>query len=96
MMREEAFEHAVELLNNTLEPDLLILIQPILEERADDKAPDKEMLEILRGFSRSEDRWLSLISRFLITKLKLGERWLDLKGAARSADEVSVSGTANP
>jgi AAA family ATP:ADP antiporter len=67
--------HAIELLTNTLEPDLLILVQPVLEERAFGRLKDKEIMEILKSFMDSEDKWFSLIGHFLIAELRLKERW---------------------
>lgn len=67
--------HALELLSNTLEPDLLIWVQQVLEGRETVRLSEREIVEILRSFIRSEDRWYSFVSFFLISELGLYERW---------------------
>ncbi|MDD5216753.1 MAG: Npt1/Npt2 family nucleotide transporter [Candidatus Omnitrophica bacterium] len=68
--------HALELLHNTLDTDLRVHIQRILEEREPRRISEKEVVETLRNyFAESSDSWFNLIGGLVVSELKLHERW---------------------
>ncbi|MCM8776572.1 MAG: hypothetical protein NC930_09545 [Candidatus Omnitrophica bacterium] len=82
--------YAVELLTNTLDPDILILIQWILEDKECLRVEDDQVLDMLKGFVQSEDRWFSLTSRYLIVELQLDKRWPELVRLQGASDLQEV------
>jgi len=70
--------HALELLSNTMDPDILIMVQKALEERRFRIAGDEEIQDILIGFVTSGDQWFSIVGHSLISDLKLAARWPQL------------------
>lgn len=70
--------HALELLSNTMDPDILIMVQKVLEERRFKAGSDAEILRILTFFIESHDQWFALVAHFLISDLDLGSKWPDL------------------
>ena len=79
--------HAVELLNNTAEPDLLILVRRILEERQPKELPEKEGVKILEEFIASQDQWFYLTGVFLASELGLDKRWPQLAGLVKKFEQ---------
>jgi len=75
---QSARSHAVELLMNTLEPDVLIMVQKIMDDEESAKYREDEIKTILVNFLKNQDHWFSLIGHFLISDLKLSEKWPDL------------------
>ena len=63
---------AVELLSNTLETDVLIMMNGVLESSRR-KASHEETAEILNGFVTSEDRWCALIGYFVVQESNFPE-----------------------
>lgn len=84
--------HARELLANTLDPDLALVVQRVLDETAEPRYREKEIEDILKRFSRSHDRWFSLIGYCLIGELKLGERWEGLRDLGEKPDLAALMG----
>lgn len=70
--------HAVELLSNTVDPDLLIILQKVLDGKKLVRVKERDIIEILKGFAKSQDRWFSVTSSFLVSDLALHERWPEL------------------
>ncbi|MDP3920012.1 MAG: Npt1/Npt2 family nucleotide transporter [Candidatus Omnitrophota bacterium] len=83
--------HALELLSNTLGPDLAIMIQRVLDGTDVIQVREEEVVDILKSFVVSGDRWFSLISQFLIDELALAERWPELKQLERFSISPSDS-----
>lgn len=77
--REPARGHALELLSNTLDPDILVLVQGILDTPAHPRVRDTEIREILKQFQESRYAWFALMAHFVISDLKLGERWPEFR-----------------
>jgi hypothetical protein len=78
---ESSRAHAIELLSNTLDPDILVLVQGILESYPNPRVRDPEIREILRLFQKSQYAWFALMAHFVISDLKLGERWPEFRTA---------------
>jgi len=70
--------HAVELLANTVEPDLLMMIQSTLTDGGLVRWKDREIRAILQAFMQSQDQWFTLIALYLATDLNLKERWPEI------------------
>ncbi|MBN1689365.1 MAG: hypothetical protein JW893_09700 [Candidatus Omnitrophica bacterium] len=70
--------HAVELLSNTVETDLHIIIHKILDGRKLLKVKERDIIEILKNFAGSQDRWFSITSYFLLSGLGLTQKWPEL------------------
>ncbi len=49
--------HALELLINTLEPDLLIHLPGMFEARSENRFSSQEVKKIIRGIEKSDDSW---------------------------------------
>ena len=69
--------HAIELLSNTLEPGVLMMLHRIMDSKVPEPK-DPEVSNSLKEFASSEDRWFSLISLFIISELNLSKRWPSL------------------
>jgi len=78
--------HAIELLSNTVEPDLLIIIQNILDGRNPSNIKEKEVIKILKSFLKSQDQWFSVAGSFLISDLELDKRWPELAAFERESE----------
>jgi ATP/ADP translocase len=62
-------QHAIELLSNTLEPDVLIAVSGVLESQIE--IPDDDEIESLcESLIHSGDRWFGIIGQFLVSELK--------------------------
>jgi len=70
--------HARELLDHTLERDLLNPIQRLLDKRDYAPAAFEEIVKILKSFTRSRDRWFSLLGFFFLSETGIDERWPEL------------------
>ncbi len=71
--------HATELLHNTLDRDLMLLVQRILEEVRPEKVSEREIVGILRDFICSQDQWFYLLGMFLSSDSGLDKQWPELK-----------------
>ncbi len=67
--------HAMELLNNVVEHDIFGLIERVLEGKQYAAADSHVLIDILKDFMVSEDRWFSLVALFIVFGLKLSQRW---------------------
>ncbi|HTL48274.1 MAG TPA: Npt1/Npt2 family nucleotide transporter [Verrucomicrobiae bacterium] len=70
--------HAVELLSNTLEPDILLMVQAVLDQEPEVRIKDDEVRAILKNFIRSPYAWFSLLGHLLAVDLNLAGRWPEL------------------
>lgn len=83
--------HAMELLNNTLEPDLILLVRKVLENGSKASVKESEALAIIKKFVHSPDRWFSLTGRFLIEELHLLKKWPELEPFYREEDSERMT-----
>lgn len=72
--------HALELLANTMDPDILIMVQKVLEEKRVKNIQDEDICRILSQFVKSQDQWFAIVAHFLISDLDLGKKWPNLAG----------------
>ena len=84
--------HAVELLNNTLDRDILTLVRRILEDRPPRRIEESEIADILKRFSQSEDRWFAMTGYFIVSELELDKQWPEL---AAISDPFSAMNSAS-
>lgn len=77
--------HAVELLNNIVEPNLAFFIQRALDFVDADNLKQKDITQILNEFAESEDNWYKLTSNFLVTQLNLDKKWRGLESIRKNS-----------
>src|SRR3990167_4939608 len=61
--------HGMELLSNTIEPVFFIPLQRLLSSNGHAHQDSLNADRVLKEFSSSEDRWLSLTARYLVSEL---------------------------
>ena len=67
--------HAMELLANTVDPDLIAVLQGVFDGVAGMPARDKDVHKILREWAGSHDHWFVLAAYFVIFDLRLAQQW---------------------
>jgi len=72
---DSARAHAVELLLNTAEHDILRILKPVLEDCEKRPVTENDFIEIVGEFLESEDPWFVITAQFLVTEMHLAERW---------------------
>jgi len=89
--KEPIRAQAAELLTNTIEPNILMLIQKVIEEPQTLRVLEQDAAQILKSFLRSQDRWFSLTALFLLSELGLSERWPELDKFAQDLRLMQTS-----
>jgi len=84
--------HAIDLLQNLLGPEFYRIVQGLFDERTFQGVTEEEAASFLEQMIDSQDRWLSLIARFLVTELGLENRWPKLSSlvANRSFEPLDL------
>ncbi len=75
-------QQAVELLSNTVEPDVLLILGSVLEPNSS-STEEEEAVGILEGLAGFEDRWFSLIGIFVVSELQWNRNWPQLEKIKR-------------
>ncbi len=76
--------HAIELLQNLLDPEFSAIIHQLFNERAFQGISEEEAADLLEQMINSRDPWLSLVAHFLVTELGLESRWQKLGSLVQS------------
>ncbi len=69
--RDPLHAHAIELLQNTLDRDILRLVRPVLEETEMEILAEEEIVALLRDFLSVRDQWYFLSAYYLAAALDL-------------------------
>ena len=76
---------ALELLHNTIEPSIMLRLQRIFEERPSPVFNENAVRAVLIAFLKSEDRWFSFVSYFVMRELALSQKWPEFENWERQS-----------
>ncbi len=99
--------NAIELLQNVVDPELYLILYPVLDENQWEETQKKKLDEIIEVFFESNDRWLIVCALFMIVELNLTKFFPALENTTnaktpivREAAEIAImlvkSKAANP